>query len=369
MTDASRLVVVTTTPGPAKCLSDAVLRLRQTFRINLLASRDPHYGGAGYIYDRHSIRWHSVESRLEDYAPLHVTEAQANSILDWLSPDVVLCGAVRDASGERRSLEDAVCFAALSRRIPVLQFVEGWEVWYPRTWTERLADRYLVIDEKAQALLQSYGVQDPYIGVVGYPRSLFDPEVIDLGTRRLVRAKLLDHDGRRLIVCFGQVTTDNAKTLSWIAHCLEPADVLVFQRHPRDQRSSDELFRHCPPGSVRESDVETDQIFHAMDCCVSHYSLTTFTAAYLGIPTILTLLPKDVPRIRSTLGAYPSTTMGGTVEAHDAVSFRAAFVRLAVPTEAFRQTVRESITRSTERIVDEIRSAHETSRTTLYLKA
>ena len=217
-----------------------------------MASRDPHYGGAGYIYDRHSIRWHSVESRLEDYAPLHVTEAQANSILDWLSPDVVLCGAVRDASGERRSLEDAVCFAALSRRIPVLQFVEGWEVWYPRTWTERLADRYLVIDEKAQALLQSYGVQDPYIGVVGYPRSLFDPEVIDLGTRRLVRAKLLDHDGRRLIVCFGQVTTDNAKTLSWIAHCLEPADVLVFQRHPRDQRSSDELFGHCPPGSVRE---------------------------------------------------------------------------------------------------------------------
>jgi hypothetical protein len=97
--------------------------------------------------------------------------------------------------------------------------------------------------------------------------------------------------------------------------------------------------------------METDDALHAADACISHFSLSSFTAAYLGIPTILTLLPEDAIRIRGVLGLYPTTLLGGTVEVYDCASFVHAFTDLRKPSEDFLANIRRSIVTSTDAII------------------
>jgi len=350
----ARLLVVSTTPGPSKALADVVQRLVRGFEVIVLTSNDAGFGRGDAVYRRFGIDAELVEDACIGYVPVEVSERQAEALLARFRPQAVLAGAVYDPSGQEKPLEDALCMAASRAGIPNLQFVEGWEVWSRRAWTREIAEGFLVVDDYVKALIEAEGVPAKRIEVVGYPRSLFVPPVVDSVRRAEIRERLGLGAGDRLTVYLGQVTPDNALTLGWAAAALSPRDRLLLQRHPRDLRPLEDLLRFCPPGSVIASDIETDSALHAADLCVSHFSLSSFTSAYLGIPTILTLLPDDATRIRKVLGLYPTTLLGGTVEVHSSDEYARAFAAAQPPSADFLSRIRRSIASSTEAIVGHV---------------
>jgi len=343
MASEPRVLAVTTTPGPSQALVGMLSALSGRMPVTVLSSTDSAFGQGCNVYARFGVPVTAVEDASPGYRPLHVNDAEAEALLNEFAPDAVLAGAVNEPSGELHPLEDMICRAASRAGIANAQFVEGWDVWHPRRWGPPEADIYLTVDKYATAMLRSHGIPEERIRIVGYPPSLIDPDRIDPAKRATVRAELgLDED-ERLIVFFGQVTPETVTPLGWAANALKPRDRLVFQRHPRDTRPEEELLRNCPLGSVTISPLTTDRIIHATDVCVTHYSLVSFATATLGIPTVLTLMPNDVPNIRNLLGFYPTTLLGGTVECNDYDSLRRAFIESRPPDPTFIKTVRGSM--------------------------
>lgn len=352
-----RLLLVATTPGPAKSICDAIALARKQFDVCLISSSDPSEGQGIKTFQNAGFSALAIEGLVQNYIPLNCPDEIADKVLQDVNPDIVLCGTIRDTTGVARPLEDVMFSQAEKKNIPCMQFVEGWDVWYPRKWAFKKPRRLLVIDDLAKQMVVSVGARAESVEVVGYSSSLFRDHTIIPKIREEVRNKILKPSHSRLIVYLGQVTPDAPKTLSWVDSACNANDAIVYQRHPRDQRGTDELFRHCRHANVIESLLDTDTILHGADYCVSHYSLSSFSAAYLGIPTILTLLPEDTPGVRATLGAYPTTIMGGTFEAHDKQAFAATLASIKPAPMEFRQRVRSSAEKSAEKIVAALRRA------------
>lgn len=343
MASEPRVLAVTTTPGPSQALAGTLSSLSGRMRVTVLSSTDSEFGQGCGVYARFGVPVTAIEDVSPGYRPLHVDDAEAEALLNKFAPDAVLAGAVNEPTGELRPLEDMICRAASRAGIANAQFTEGWDVWQPRRWGPPEAGVYLTVDKYATAVLCSHGMPDERIRIVGYPPSLIDPDRLDPAERATVRAELGLGEDERLIVFFGQVTPETATPLGWTAKALGGRDRLLFQRHPRDSRPLEELFRDCPPGSVTVSPLPTERIIHATDVCVTHYSLVSFTTATLGIPTVLTLLSDDVPNIRRVLGFYPTTLLGGTVECYDNDSLRHALIEARPPDPAFVEAVRRSM--------------------------
>lgn len=312
-----RLLIVSTTPGPSRALAAAASDLTDVFSIQVLTSSDTRFGRGGEAYRDFGVTVTMVEEILPSYQPLAVTADQAADLLGRLSPDVLLAGAVNEPTGELRPLEDVMCLSASTAGLPNAQFVEGWDVWHPRSWAAPSAANYLVIDAYAGQVLRCGGVPVEKIAIVGYSPTLMVPNSIDPQERARVRSALGIAEERRAVMYFGQVGCDDVETLGWTARALGSRDHLILQRHPRDVRPLEMLLARCSGNSVTVSDIPSTRAIHAADICVTHFSLMSFTAAALGIPTILTLLPGDVGRIRDVCGQYPTTLLRGTAECYD----------------------------------------------------
>ena len=338
-----RVLVVATTPGPAQALADAVTALQTGGnQVTVLSSSDSGFGRGCATFSRLGIANECVEDLLPQYRPLHVSLEQAADLLSQIAPDVLLAGSVNEPTGELRPLEDVLCAAASQANLPNLQFVEGWDVWQPRRWGPPPARIYLAADQYAAAMLSANGIDPRNIRHVGYSPSLLMPARLNAQERANGRATLGISGHERLIAFFGQVTPDNPTTLGWTAAALGPTDRLVFQPHPRDSRSVDDLLRNCPPGSAVLSRLRTDQLIQAADVCVTHFSLVSFATSALGLPTVLTLLAKDVPHVRSVLGAYPTTLLKGTTECYDCLGLRQSLANPRPPEQSFVDKVRHS---------------------------
>lgn len=342
MADKPRILTIATTPGPAQALAEAVRGLSAWAQVTVLTSSDPRQGQGGAVFARYGIPTVTIESILSDYRPLDVRDDQARALLARFSPNAVLAGAVNEPSGERYPIEDMLCWAATRAGLANAQFIEGWDVWQPRRWGPPPAAIYLAVDTHAAAMLRHNGVPADRLRVVGYSPSLIDPEHLDKNERGVVRAELGLGDADRLIVFYGQVTPNHPVTLGWLANVLGPRDRLLFQRHPRDGRALDLLLADCPRESVKLSSLPTHRVIHATDVCVTHFSLVSFTAAVMGIPTILTLLQDDVPNIRRILGGYPTTLLKGSVECYDRDGLARALAEARPPEDSFVEQVRDA---------------------------
>jgi hypothetical protein len=349
-----RVLVVTTTPGPARALADVILALRARSTTVVLSSSDRSYGQNTAVYKEFDIACEEIEALLPDYRPLAVSDEQAQRLIERIRPDFVLAGAVNAPDASARPIEDVVCGVASRRGLANAQFVEGWDIWHPRDWTPPDAGAYLAIDEPAAAVLRDAGAPADHIHIVGYSRSLLTPAAIDPLERARIRSELKVGDDTRLIGYFGQVNCDNATTLGWVAHAMAETDRLLFQRHPRDQKPLSVQLAGCPPGRVEVSAIPSMRAFHAIDLCVTHFSLTSFAAAALGIPTILCLLPDDVRRIRRICGAHPTTLLGGTVECYDFEGVRRAIAEARRPQRAFTDGVRRAAAEFSQNVMAQI---------------
>jgi hypothetical protein len=337
------ILVVATTPGPAQALAGAIQRLAASAPVVVLSSRDAKFGRGIDSLARFNIDALAVEDLLPGYQPLQVSEDQARALLARIHPRALLAGAVNEPTGALRPLEDSLCAVATADGLMNAQFVEGWDVWQPRSWGPPPAGTYLAVDEFAAQVLAANGVKPDHIRVVGYSPSLLNPSRLDRTERARVRAELDLSDDQRLVVCFGQVTSRNPVTLGWAARAVGPHDRLVFQRHPRDQRTQDQLLAECPAGVVEFCDLPTHRLIHATDLCLTHFSLVSFTACALGIPTILTLLDEDVAHLRRILGKYPTTLLSGTTECYDYHDLAEALARPIAPAPTFLAQVHASV--------------------------
>lgn len=353
-----RLLIVSTTPGPSKALAEVALTLRDRALIGVLSSKNARFGQGDGVYRDFGIGVMSVEGILPQYQPMAVTQEQADELLTRLRPEILLAGAVNEPTGLLRPLEDAVYEAAASRGMRNFQFIEGWDVWHPRQWGSPQAGTYLVTDNYAGAVLQSEGVPPDRIRITGYSPSLMVPNQVDLKERSRIRMELGIADTQRLVAYFGQVACDNPTTLGWTSEAMDPDDRLIFQKHPRDVRPLDRLMAACPAGSVMVSDLPSTRILHAADVCVTHFSLMSFTAAGLGIPSILILLADDVLRIRRICGQYPTTLLGGTVECHNLEGLRRALNECRRPAPGFIDHVRRSTALFAEKVATALLDRH-----------
>lgn len=352
-----RILVAATTPGAAKSLAAAVIEGRRFFDFSIVSSANPRHGMGGETFAAFGLETSAVEDIAADYRPYDVTAAAADAVLDAVSPSAVLTGAVQDTGGALRPFEDVVASQARSRGLPALQLVDGWEIWFPRAWSDGVADKWLVFDELARDLMVKRGAPPDRIEIVGYPESLFTPAAVNAEIRADVRRRFLNSETDRLILYLGQLTDGNLKTVSWVRRAAGPEDMILIQPHPRDTRGGDVWLDACRGARAAVSPLTAETALHGADCAVSHYSLSAFTASRLGLPTILTLLDEDVPDSRAALGVHPITMLGGAVEAHSPEDLAARLSEMTPPPQSYINKVRRSAEGSAARILAAVETA------------
>ncbi|MBF0328469.1 MAG: hypothetical protein HQL10_04875 [Nitrospirae bacterium] len=329
-----KLLVAVSSPGPAESLSLLVKELRrrgiETDLINVSNDNggtlrsDIVYQGARSILKSSGVDFKEADSfgPLPDY--YNVSVEFAAGLLDRLQPDKVLVGTYRDLTMERVTLEDALIVAARMARIPVFQFVDMWDNWFQKKKLSIEPDAFLVQDGITERLIRKRGGGSGTYNIVGNPSLEWFIRTRTTRQKRLSK-ELFGLEGRRVIAYFGQCApVNNEISLGWAMEALGASDVLIFCKHPRDEREL--AMRYRNDSRMIELPVSSDDILDVTDICLTHTSTMSIKASFLKIKTINIIPAGECDELLSECGGYPLSLMGGSIlvrssgELHEALA-------------------------------------------------
>lgn len=314
-----KILTVVSSPGPAESLGLVVKTLRESGQevelINVSSnSVNPrvkaYSSGSGKILQRLHLDYKEAHlfGSIEDY--FNVQDTVADRIIDEIKPQKVLTGTYRDTSGTKMTLEDAVILSARRKRIPVFQFVDLWDNWFPKKNLNIIPDTFLVHDVWAKEIIRKRSpIEEERFFIVGSP-ALENFIQKEINAERFKKSDF-GLDGKRVIAYFGQCAPiRNDITLPWVINCLQGNDILVFSKHPRDKRDYKNYIRNN--NKVLELGISSDEILDFADVCITHTSTMGFKAALLNIKIINIILKNECPEFIDFCGGYPLTLSGGS---------------------------------------------------------
>ena len=265
---------------------------------------------AGYIEDIPSV---FIEQIIKDY-----------------HPEVILVGTSRDPSGAFKGIEEGLIIAGGISGIPVIQFVDSWEAWYPRKFSGCSATSYVVPDIITQKILGVRGgIPVDKIKITGNPawENFLLKKTVD---RDKIRKRLgLSYDNR-LFVYFSGVTPDDPTTLYWVLKNLTPSDRLIFCRHPRDSRDYDRIIQDYRKAIIF-TDMDSDILLQCADICLTHYGAMGVKAALSGITTINFILYGDCDQLCHESGGFPLSVLKGSYQVGSESEYRNILDNIAPP--------------------------------------
>ena len=244
---------------------------------------------------------------IEDY--FNIQDTFADRVIDEVKPQKVLTGTYRDTSGTKMTLEDAIILSARRKGIPVFQFVDLWDNWFPKKNLNIIPDTFLVHDVWAKEVIRRRSsIQEERFFIVGSP-ALENFIQKKINSERFKKSDF-GLDGKRVITYFGQCAPiRNGISLPWVINCLTDIDVLIFRRHPRDQR---DYTRYLNNPKIIELNIPSNDILDFTDICITHTSTMGIKAAFLQIKTINIILENDFTELLSLPDRYPLDLMGGS---------------------------------------------------------
>lgn len=210
-----------------------------------------------------------------------------------------LVGVRRDPSGSAESLEQTVVRDALTRGVPCVGVVDGFDTWFPRA--DRSYPRWLAVPDPLTArLVVARGCPPESVHVTGNPALHLSPSEERARARVRARARLALEDGARWIAFVTQPSVNVVERLSWVRSALRPGDRLVVIVHPRDHRDYREYHVH------RLNDPHDIAGF---DVVLFHSSTVGVHAMLMGVPTVCVMTPAEWQSF-AIVGGYTPVALG-----------------------------------------------------------
>ncbi len=354
-----KILAAATTVGAAEALIPVIKKLTALGHMVTLIGvgndtpETKSHGGSASVFRQQNIPFTNLFDLGFRGSVVHMPLEFIRSLLTVERPDRILVGCVRDPSGSVCSIEEGLIEISLQMGLGIVQLIDGWDVWYPRT-NGQCAAAFAVQDQLARkVLVQRGGIDESRIFVTGQPA--FDAIVPDglLNLRETKRHELGLKGDRVLLYC-SQVSSGNPQTLKWLVRTMHPSDRLIFQIHPRDQRDYSETLSAIGNRLIA-GELSTRIALAVADVCITHYSTVGLHAVALGIPTINILLDKELQDVRDICGGYPLARMGLSMEVHSEAGLAVALGDQLNP--HYPQTALASLNvdgRSADRVVEVI---------------
>lgn len=331
-----RALIAVCCPGAAEGLAPPIpLLLARGHHVDVIGVDDPQrtrlrFGGSAAILNQQRIPY--VDARLElDVASLDdVPEAASEHLIRMRCPDVIVVGTCRDPQGRSKGVEESCLVAANALGIASVQFVDSWEVWYPRRYPGCVASRYLVPDHITQRILQVRGgIPEARIRVTGNPawERMVTASQLD---RAALRRRLGLGPPHRFLIYFGDVTADDPTTLYWVLRHRAPMDRVLFRRHPRDVRDYSQLMADYPEAFINV-EWTSDVLLFCADVCLTHHGAMGMKAALAGIPTINFILAGDCDELCRLYGGFPLSLLGGSYQVCSERDYQQVIARVVPP--------------------------------------
>lgn len=327
-----KILIAVTSPGPAESLifiankllafSHKVVFINASNDISGKLNGEGVFSGVRALLLKSGLGFIESDSfgKIGNYH--NIGHEFACAIIKKLMPDVVLTGTFRDLTGVSITLEDALIRSAKEMGIPAFQFVDMWDNWFPKKTSSVLPDIFLLQDEFAKRIIKKRsGVADERCVIVGNPA--IESFLCNWGSRKMSGKPDLELSGKRVIAYFGQCPPiDNETTLPWVVNSLRMDDVLIFRRHPKDQRE----FRGHLSGSrqVVQLDIPAEEILNFTDICVTHSSTIGLKAALVKIKTINIILENESTELIKECNGYPLALSGGSLLARTEMELKNA---------------------------------------------
>lgn len=311
--------------------------------------------GSASIFKAQNIAFSELESIVKTDSFSNIPDEAIARLIKEYNPKCILVGSSRDLTGIFRGIEEGLIINGRGLGIPVIQFVDGWEVWYPRKFSGYVADAYLVPDIITRKILRVRGnIQPNKIYITGNPawESFVTTKKIDRdGIRRQYGLSSKD----RLFVYFGAVTPDDPTTLRWVLKNLSFSGRLIFRKHPRDRRSYEQIICEYREMMIF-TDLDSDTVLQCADVCLTHHGAMGVKAALAGITTINFILSGDCDQLCRECGGFPLSVLGGSYQVKDESQYRDT-IKKANPPDA--EEIKRKLCidgRASERIVNVLKS-------------
>jgi len=306
-------------PGPAESIAAVVKKLRDKGNDVLLLSvknNTPEtkiHGGSEDIFKMKFLD--NIEISKIGYTGdiISLTPNIIKNVFEEYNPDKVIVGCSADPSGEQIGIEEVVLTIANCKSIDSVQVLDGWDVWFPRI-NGVLADKYAVIDDLNKTICINRGIPSNRIFITGNPSMDIYTAAVKQQISNKLKTDLKIPKNKRILIYFGQAevsegSPDHYTTLKWVINSMKPSDILIFSKHPRDQRDYSKAlnFKNC----IYDLDINSDELLHIANICITHYSTMGLKSSIMNIPTICILLHEDARSIRDLCGSIPLDINGG----------------------------------------------------------
>ena len=319
-----RILAAARHPGPAEALGPVVLALRGWGHDTVLVGMGNEtpdtkiHGGSAAVFRTQSVSFMDLRDTGYKGDPVRIPAEYTDALINKYRPDKIVVGCPGDGTGLLFGIDEALVAAGIVHGIKVVQIVELWNVWTPRS-NPAFATVYAVLDRFTRTIMVARGAPANHIVVTGSPAL----EGVDQGFQieRPRRRQEMGLTNERLLLYIGMAAAgagvaDNTRTtLGWVVDGLKSTDRLVFSRHPRDNRDYSDILNRAGHRLI-ETNMDSHLLLGLSDICLSSYSTMGLKAALMAVPNINILLENDIPDMRATCGGFPLTLLGGSGEAN-----------------------------------------------------
>jgi hypothetical protein len=308
-------------PGPAESISPVVQLLKKMgHKVTLIGMRNDTpetrvHGGSATKFRQLGMEFFEIDELGFVENIIAIEDQYTDALFNRFEPDRVLVGSSVDSSGKHLAIEDALVAGSARHGVPSVQLVEAWEAWYARE-SGAVAKRYAVLDQITRDVMIKRGAEADRIVVTGNPN--LDRFANAVPENREAVRNTLNITDQRLIVYFGQAlsrqdTPNDPTTLKWVVDAMGADDRLVFAPHPRDDRDYTDILANAGNRLI-ETSLTSDEVMHAGDVSISHYSTMLMKSSLMNIPAISMITGEDILDLRHEAGGSPMTMLGGVYE-------------------------------------------------------
>ena len=333
----SKILTIVSSPGPAESLGQVVKKMRDLGQDIELIDTSDTADGLIKIFEKIGVEYKKAGDlgNIENY--FNISKDFADKIIDLVKPDKILTGTYRDTAGVKLTIEDMIIFCGRNRNIPVFQYVDMWDNWFPKKGLDLIPDIFLVQDEIAKEIIKERGnVPDNKITIVGNPG--LEQFLQDKIKNKKFKKNDFGFENKRVIAYFDQChPVRNDISFPWAVNCLKDKDILIFSRHPRDERDFRQYFKNQNVVDAEKLKISSDDILDFCDICITQTSTMSLKAALLETKTINIILDNDFV----LNGKYPLVLIGGSQQATSEKELDEVIGKEFIASDDFKQVIKE----------------------------
>lgn len=336
-----KVLTIISSPGPAESLGLVVKKMRNLgLDTELIDASEKDPPGLRRIFEEVQVEYRQAceFGNIKDY--FSVSEDFMNKVVDSIKPDKILVGVYRDATGEKLTPEDVTIRCAKNHNIPVFQYVDMWDNWFPKKNLNLTPDIFLVQDEHAKKEIMEKNREgkkgDIPVMIVGNPG--LEKFLQDKAKHKKFFKEDFGFNNKRVIVYFGQnLSAKNEISFPWVVNCKKDDDILIFSRHPRDKRDYFKQYLKYPGViELEKLGVSSNDVLDFCDICITHTSTMGMKAALLGIKTINLTLENEK--------CSPLVSLGGSQQVNSERELNEAIEKKFIVSDNFKQILQKFMT-------------------------